>query len=81
MEEPNANEKERAMGFCTNTAIMQGISKGACRQILGQVLDFNLVLLKQLCFGQSHPNTPPHFSLVAPFVASVMSMQGGGVML
>jgi hypothetical protein len=29
MEEPNANEKEWAMGFCINTITMQGISEGA----------------------------------------------------
>jgi len=79
MEEPNADEKEWAMGFHTNITTMQGISKGTCRQILGQVLDlnyftwiFNFILVKQLCFGQSHPNTPPHLSLVAPFVGLAM---------
>jgi hypothetical protein len=62
------------MGFYTSTTTMQGISKGTCRQILGQVMDlncltwiFNLILAKQLCFGQSHPPTPPHLSFVAPF--------------
>jgi hypothetical protein len=81
MEEPNANEREWAMGFRTNTTIVQGISKGACRQILGQVMDFNyltwifnLVLAKQLRFGQSHPPTPPHLSFVAPFVGSSMAV-------
>jgi hypothetical protein len=38
---------------------------------------FNLVLAKQLCFGESHPPTPPHISIVAPFVGSAMAMQGG----
>jgi hypothetical protein len=85
MEEPNANEREQAMGFCNGTIAMQGISKGAHRWILGQVMDFNyltwifnLVLAKQLHFGQSHPPTPPHLSLVAPFVGSIMVMQRGG---
>jgi hypothetical protein len=41
MEEPIAYEKERAMGFCINTILVQGISEGAYRQILGQVKDFN----------------------------------------
>jgi hypothetical protein len=52
MEEPNAHETERAMGFCISTTIVQGISKGTCRRILGQVMDlnyltwiFNLVLV------------------------------------
>jgi hypothetical protein len=38
---------------------------------------FNLVLTKQLCICQSHPPIPPHFSLVAPFVGSIMLVQGG----
>jgi hypothetical protein len=41
MEEPNANEREDAMGFRTSTKTMQGIFKGAHRWILGQVMDFN----------------------------------------
>jgi hypothetical protein len=76
MIKPNADERERAMGFCTNTTTMQAISKRACRWILGQVMDlkpcltwiFSLVLVKHLCFCQSHPPTPPHLSLVVPFV-------------
>ncbi len=40
--------------------------------------NFSLVLAKQLCFGQSHPPTPHHLSLVAPFVRSTMVVQGGG---
>jgi len=38
---------------------------------------FSLVLVKQLHFGQSHPPTLPHLSLVAPFVGSIMVVQGG----
>jgi hypothetical protein len=41
MEELNVNEREWAMGFCTSTTIMQDISKGAYRWILGQVMDLN----------------------------------------
>jgi hypothetical protein len=70
------------MGFYSDTIAMQNISEGACRLILGQVLDvnyltwiFSLVLVIQLCFGQSHPPAPPHVSLVAPFVRSIMLMQ------
>jgi hypothetical protein len=84
MEEPNVDEKEQAMGFHSNTTIVQGISERACRQILGQVMDlnyltwiFSLVLVEQLRFGRSHPPTPPHLSFVAPFVGSVVVMQGG----
>jgi len=39
---------------------------------------FNLVLAKQLGFGQLHPPTPLHPSLVAPFAASIMVVQTGG---
>jgi len=41
MEKPNVDEKEKAMGFCIGTTIVQGIFEGACRQILGQVMDLN----------------------------------------
>jgi hypothetical protein len=41
MEEPTIDEKERAMGFCISTIVVQGISEGAYRRILGQVKDFN----------------------------------------
>jgi hypothetical protein len=69
----------------TSTIIMQGIFKRTHRQILGQVMDlncftwiFNLVLAKQLHFGQSHPPIPPHLSLVAPFARSTMVVRGRG---
>jgi hypothetical protein len=39
MEEPNANEQGRAMGFHIGTTIVQGISKGFRKWILGQVMD------------------------------------------
>jgi hypothetical protein len=85
MEEPDLDEKEHAMGFRTGTTFVQDIFERAYRWVLGQVLGFNcltwifsLVLTKQSCFGQSHPPTPPHLSLVAPFTRSVMAMQKGG---
>ncbi len=40
MEEPNADEKE-PMGFHISTTIELCLSKRACRQILGQVMDLN----------------------------------------
>jgi len=71
MEEPNVDEKEHAMGFCTGTTVVQCIFKRIHRKILGQVMDlncftwiFSLVLVKQLHFGQSHPPTPPHLHLL-----------------
>jgi hypothetical protein len=41
MEKPNVDEREKAMGFCIGTTIVQGISEGARKQILGQVMDLN----------------------------------------
>ncbi len=41
MEEPNVDEKEQAMGFHINTIVVISLSKGACKQILGQVMDLN----------------------------------------
>jgi hypothetical protein len=41
MEKPNVDEREHAMGFCIGTTIVQGISEGARKQILGQVMDLN----------------------------------------
>jgi hypothetical protein len=39
MEELNANENKHVMGFQIDTTTMLNISKGAHRQILGQVMD------------------------------------------
>jgi hypothetical protein len=41
LEEPTTDEKEQAMGFHTSTIVVQGISKGIHRWILGQVMDLN----------------------------------------
>jgi hypothetical protein len=64
MEELNVNEREWAMGFHTNTTIVQGISKGAYRQNLGQIMDFNyLTWIFSLVFGKIimfWPITPTH---------------------
>jgi len=81
MEKPNANDRGWAMGFCIGTIVVQGNSKRVHIQISRQVMDlnyltwiFNLFLAKHLCFGQSHPPTPPHLPLVAPFVGSIMAV-------
>jgi hypothetical protein len=51
MEEPNVDEQEQTMGFCISTTIVQGIFEGACRQILGQVMDFTyLTWIFNLCW-------------------------------
>jgi hypothetical protein len=67
------------------TKTLQDISKGARRQILGQVMNLNcfawifyLTLVKQRCFDQSHPPAPLAFSHVAPLIGLVMFVQGEG---
>jgi hypothetical protein len=39
--EPNADERERAMGFPTGTTTVPGFSEAIWRQLLGQVIDLN----------------------------------------
>ncbi len=58
MKEPNVDKKEQVMGFHTNTIVVINLSKGAYKQILGQVMDlnyfpwiFNLCLTKQRHFA------------------------------
>ncbi|CAM6104218.1 unnamed protein product [Calypogeia fissa] len=39
--EPNADERERAMGFTTGVTAVPSISEASRRQVLGQVMDLN----------------------------------------
>jgi hypothetical protein len=39
--EPNADEKERAMGFPTRVTSVLPISEASCQQVLGQAMDLN----------------------------------------
>jgi hypothetical protein len=64
MEESNVIEWKQAMNFYTSIAIVPNISKGVCRQILGQVMDLNyftrvlnLVLVEPFGIYFSHPST------------------------
>jgi hypothetical protein len=41
MVEPNADERERAMGFSTSTTNVHGISEQQRRYLLGQAMDLN----------------------------------------
>jgi hypothetical protein len=41
MMEPNADERERAMGFPTSTTNVNGISKQQRRFLLGQAMDLS----------------------------------------
>jgi hypothetical protein len=38
---PNANERERAMGFPTGLTLIPSISEASRRQVLGQAMDLN----------------------------------------
>ncbi len=87
MEEPNADERERAMGSRTYTTNVPDISKGTHNQNLGQVMDlnyvtwvFNLTLAEQTYLGQSFPPTHPTSPFVAPLTRIVMPMQGGTIL-
>jgi hypothetical protein len=44
MVEPNTDERERAMGFPTDTTIVHGISEQQRRFLLGQAMDLNCLL-------------------------------------
>ncbi|KAG6558052.1 hypothetical protein Mapa_000232 [Marchantia paleacea] len=39
--EPNAEERKRAMGFCTSTKAVPTLSEASRRQVLGQAMDLN----------------------------------------
>jgi len=41
-------------------------------------MDFQLGLGRTITFSQSHPPTPPHISLVAPFIGLAWQCKGGG---
>jgi hypothetical protein len=41
MEEPNVDERERAMGFCINITTLFNFLDGVQRGILGQVMELN----------------------------------------
>jgi hypothetical protein len=64
MEKPNVNEREHIMRFQNGTTILPNILKAICKQILGQIMNFNyftwvfnLALVKQRCFVESHTST------------------------
>jgi hypothetical protein len=85
MEEPNVDERKRPMGFYTSTTIMQGISKGVHKHILGHVMDltyltwiFSLCWAEQIWFAQSFPPIHPFSTFVTPTFGSTMLVQGVG---
>jgi hypothetical protein len=43
MEKPNVNERKKTMGFLTGTIVVQDISEGARRRIMGQFMTRSLV--------------------------------------
>jgi hypothetical protein len=81
------DEREQAMGFHINTIVVINLSKGACNQILGQVMDlnyfpwiFNLCLTKHRHFLPIIPypsNFKVHVFIIAPTFETLMLVQGG----
>jgi len=53
--EPNAEERERAMGFPTGVTSVPSISEASCRQVLGQAMDLNcLTWIVSLGMAEQH---------------------------
>jgi hypothetical protein len=53
MEEPNVDEQEQAIGFCTSIIVMRGIFKGVYRRILGHVMDLTcFTWILNLCWAE-----------------------------
>jgi hypothetical protein len=49
---PNADERERAMGFPTGVTLVPSIFEASCRQVLGQAMDLNY-LTWIVCLGMA----------------------------
>ncbi len=82
----NVNEREQTIGFCTNITTMLNTSKGACRQILRQIMDmncmtwiFNLTLAKQTHLAHSFPHTHLPHTCVAPHFKCPWWCKGGNL--
>ena len=62
LEEPNANERERAMGFPPNTTAAPHVTETQRRRLLGQAMDLfclAFVLGMGIAYGRSCSTTPP----------------------
>jgi hypothetical protein len=87
MEKPTVVEKEQATGFHIGTIVVQSISKRACRQILGQVMDLNYLTWifqfgrnKTKTFCQFTPtHSTPSFTCCTSCWVSYVFTKGGDV--
>jgi hypothetical protein len=69
--EPNADERERAMGFPTGMTFVPSISEASRRQMLGQVMDLNcLTWIISLGMVEQH-RLRATFVIVTPLVSSL----------
>jgi hypothetical protein len=70
--EPNANERERAMGFPTGVTSIPSIFETSCRQMLGQVMDLNC-LTWIVSLGMAEQRRLKATSMVVTPLVSVIS--------
>jgi hypothetical protein len=69
--EPNADERERAMGFPTVMTFVPSISEASRRQVLGQAMDLNcLTWIVSLGTAEQH-RLRATFVIVTPLVSSL----------
>jgi len=66
--EPNADEKERAMGFPTGMTFVPSISKASHRQVLGQAMDLNCLTWIVSLGMAKQCRLKTTFVVVTPFV-------------
>ena len=64
LEEPNANERERAMGFRSHTTSAPNVTEAQRRRLLGQAIDLRcLTLLLSLGLTHQQAISNPHLDL------------------
>ncbi len=75
LEEPNADERERAMGFMTGVTVAPSVSELARRQVLGQAMDLNCLtwILSLGLAEQRRLRTAER--LIAPLVMSSLTIK------
>ena len=75
LEEPNAEERERAMGFPTGVTAAPSVSELARRQVLGQAMDLNcLTWVLSLGLAEQRRLTTAE-RLIAPLVMSSLTTE------
>jgi len=69
--EPNADERERVMGFPTRVTSVPSISKASRRQVLGQAMDLNcLIWIVSLGMAKQHQLKATSI-IITPLVSSL----------